>query len=514
MKKLGFEQQGTATYLTYEFEPDDVVDSMSLGMLMNNQIPGFAQALFTQVDEKRRIKFNVTARVSADQYLHGTVNRKRLTGVLQGIVTAMLAAEEYMIDPNTIQLELSSIFSDVVTADTVVICVPKINKDVQPQDPLLFFKDIVFGVQYDPQEDQNYVGRILSYLNGTKNFSASDFKGVLDYLTMETAAPAPQPGPPVQLTQPPQFVPAAQQPAVHLPPEPPITPSDLSPQPEQAPSADGKVSASIKPEDRISLFYLLQHYNKDNAAAYKSQKEEKKAEKQREKEAKKTAKKEKKSKKAVEKAAPGTSADPGFSIPGQELEQRTENAAQAIPSVSSVQSAQSVQPMPPIQQAIPPIPPAQPIQPAPQAPVYQPQYQQYPQYPMYQPAPSERSDETSYFPENEEDGTVIMGQEKQTQRLLPHLIRKRNNERIPLNKALFRLGRDADYNDYAIVGNRYIGHSHCHIICRDGEYFVADDNSKNHTKVNQEQVMPGQEKKIAHGDIISLADEDFEFKLF
>ena len=52
MKKLGFEQQGSSTYLVYELGPEDAVDSMGLGMILNNRIPGFAPAVLTQFDEK------------------------------------------------------------------------------------------------------------------------------------------------------------------------------------------------------------------------------------------------------------------------------------------------------------------------------------------------------------------------------------------------------------------------------------------------------------------------------
>ena len=39
MKKLGIERHGTSTYLVYELGPEDTVDNMSLGMLVNNRIP-------------------------------------------------------------------------------------------------------------------------------------------------------------------------------------------------------------------------------------------------------------------------------------------------------------------------------------------------------------------------------------------------------------------------------------------------------------------------------------------
>ncbi len=96
----------------------------------------------------------------------------------------------------------------------------------------------------------------------------------------------------------------------------------------------------------------------------------------------------------------------------------------------------------------------------------------------------------------------------------PHLIRRRNNERIPISRELFRLGRNQDFNDYVVLGNDFVGNTHCHILVRGEEYFVVDDNSKNHTFVNGVMVMPGTEVKLMHGQTVTLADEEFEFRLF
>ena len=59
MNTLFYENQGINTYLIYEIKENDVVDSMSLGMITNNRIDGLAQTIFTQMDSKKYIKFNV-----------------------------------------------------------------------------------------------------------------------------------------------------------------------------------------------------------------------------------------------------------------------------------------------------------------------------------------------------------------------------------------------------------------------------------------------------------------------
>ena len=99
---FSFENQATITYLVYEIGENDVIDSMSLGMLTNNRISGLIPAVFTQMDSTRYIKYNISSKVSVKQFFEGQVNKRRLIGVFNGIVDAMLSAEDYMIDTSKI----------------------------------------------------------------------------------------------------------------------------------------------------------------------------------------------------------------------------------------------------------------------------------------------------------------------------------------------------------------------------------------------------------------------------
>ena len=165
MGNFTFENQGTNTYLVYAIGEDDAVDTMSLGMLTNNRIPGLAQTVFTQMDETKYIKYNVSSKVSVKQFFMGPVNKKRLIGVFSGILDAMLSSEEYMIDINTILLDLEYIFTDVSTCETTLICLPMENMEKSQNDLSSFFKNIMFSTQFDQTENCDYVAKIINYLN-------------------------------------------------------------------------------------------------------------------------------------------------------------------------------------------------------------------------------------------------------------------------------------------------------------------------------------------------------------
>ncbi len=94
-----------------------------------------------------------------------------------------------------------------------------------------------------------------------------------------------------------------------------------------------------------------------------------------------------------------------------------------------------------------------------------------------------------------------------------YLVRKSNNETYQITGAECKIGRDKGTNDYVVKNNKYIGHNHCHIINRNGEYFIIDDNSKNHTYVDNIMLVPNTGLKLVNGQIIKLANEEFEFKI-
>ena len=79
---------------------------------------------------------------------------------------------------------------------------------------------------------------------------------------------------------------------------------------------------------------------------------------------------------------------------------------------------------------------------------------------------------------------------------------------------MFRIGKEKSYVDYFVSDNTAVSRSHCNIISRDGQYFVVDTNSTNHTYVNGGMIQSNVETPLSHGTKIRLANEEFEFKLY
>lgn len=486
-----YENQGTNTYLVYEIKADDQIDSMSLGMLTNNKIAGFAPTFFTQMDAQKFIKYNVSAKVSVKQFFNGAVNKKRLLGVFEGIVDGLLSAEDYMIDPSSIVLDLDYIFADVSTCEASLICLPVSSNNAT--DLSMFFKNIMFSTQFDQTENCDHVAKIINFLNGSPVVSLTDFKKLLESIkasaqpvqvtstkpasTVQTQAVQPKVTPvetlpsagqkaPEQKAKTSVNVPTANQPKV-----PPVP---------QTQTSNAGTPAGQKSEKKMSMLDLLMHYSKENVEIYKAQRA-----------ADKGGAQPAAPKQASVKQPNKPGVTPSFAIPGQTA------PAPSVASTPAAQPASQSGAQPAVQKTVTPA-----------------------QQPAYVPRQAPQGQAANFGETTVLGGgvigetTVLTASNNPAQMIAPHLIRKKNNEKISLNKPVFRVGKERSYVDYFIGDNTAISRSHANFITRDGEYFVVDTNSTNHTFVNGTMIQSNVETAIAHGDTIRLANEDFEFKLY
>ena len=196
---FSYDSQGTNTYLVYEIEDESSLDTMSLGMLKNNKINGFMPIIYTQMDDKKYIKYNVSSKISAQQFFSGPVNKKRLLGLFEGIIEAFLAAEDYMIDTSTILLDMDYIYIDVSSCKASLICLPVYGSTAAQPDMAMFFKNLMFSTQFDQSENCDHVAQIINFLNRSPMIVLEDFKALIDQLIgksqeqPQAAAPAPMP---------------------------------------------------------------------------------------------------------------------------------------------------------------------------------------------------------------------------------------------------------------------------------------------------------------------------------
>lgn len=558
-----YENQGNNTYLVYKIGASDNVDTMSLGMITNNKIDGIVPTLFTQSDTDRFIKYNISAKVSAKEFLSGVVNKKRLLGVFISVLKAIKSTEEYMIDARSLLIDLEHIYVDVSKCDAMLVCLPLVRQNESVNIPM-FFKQIMFSTQFDQNENCDYVAQIINYLNSTPVFSVDAFEKLLmdidaDNLNIAASKAVVGQQKPVQpQSQSQSQQPKPMQPAMNQlknaqvqtnmssqgkmqsqretqsannvvqPNQVNFAVPNMNPQNQNRINNNVQMGTNISgtyvettSEKQMSMFGLLTHYSKENKQIYERQKAQRKAQKEAEKNG---------------AAMPGQNvkaSNASFAIPGQPPQQR-QQPAQAQPQNVMPQQPQQqfVQPQRQFTQSNQPqrqFAQPQPMPQAQQKPVQQVQPQPVQNQntntgmtgnPSVPPQILENMTKAGNFGEttvlgvgSEAGETTVLGT-SQAQIIKPYLLRIKNNERIELNKPVFRIGKERSYVDYFVSDNTAVSRSHANIINKDNEFYIVDTNSTNHTYVNGSMIQSNVETKIEHGTKIRLANEDFEFFMY
>ncbi|MEN2774834.1 DUF6382 domain-containing protein [Acetivibrio clariflavus] len=478
MKNFTFETQGANTYLVYEISENENIDTLSLGMITHNKISGILPVVYTQIDNNKYLKYNISSKIPVKQFFSSVVNKKRLLGVLYSIAEGILAAEEYMIEPSSLIFDLEYIYADVSTCEAYMICLPILDKGTKAVDIGTFYKNIVFSIQFDQTENCDYVAKLISYLNSNSVFSLVDFKQILfDLMNDNIQRKNVMPIQPAENEQ--KQVVRAQTTGVNShvqdlrKTEPVVNQSNnnFAVPKTSTPKVNVPENKPNKANKPINVGFEIP--GMDNGAAAFQKKEPEKGKVKVEK-----PKKEGKSlfsffTKKSKKSDDANAVENNLRIPTQEQ--------------GYVQPTFNVQNQPNTQKSIS-VPP------------------------VSQQESKLNFGETTVLSGLKLDETIVLGGESLIVR--PYIIRIKNNEKIYIDKPVFRIGKERSFVDYYIPDNPAVSRSHANIITRDNNYFVVDTNSKNHTYVDGVMIQSNIEIKIEHGTKLMFANEEFEFRLY
>ena len=543
MKEFKYENQGASSFLVYQLKEEDVLDNISLNMLTSNKAKGLASTNYMQMDTQRFIRYTITGKITANQFFARPVTKQSFMGIFKGITEAMVSAEEYMLDPACILLDLNQIYTDVSTGETECICLPVENEKEQ-KDQREFLKSVMFQAQFENPEEGSYVTRILNYLNSIPVFSSLDFLNLLTEMEREGKKDRTPPAPAAKESLQQgvaEFGNAVANSSVAGMAASFFEQSSLSSvgalkQENAVEEAipDIPVPDDIPKEERISLFYLLQHYNNNRAKEYMAQQKQLKARKEALKKielAKKGGKKKSaaslnlpggkaKTASAAPKAKKPSSGGFSFQVPGKESGK--DKPGEDLPGIKSLpnapvnsqgNSAGNPKVSAPVGSGMN-IPKSNPsaakgtLQPAKPSPLF-----------------SNQQEAVGNGGRNFGDTTVLhsgfRGEETSVLNYTkapdtpkqPYLLRIKNGERIPITGNIFRLGKEEKFVDYVIHDNEAISRSHANIISRNGQYFLQDNNSTNHSFLNGQQCVSNVELPLQDKASIRLGNEEFQFLL-
>ncbi len=545
MNGFRIESQGAETMLVYRLGEGEHLDSFAKGMLQSNDMAGILRPSFIQRDREQYLKFPVTSRIPLNQFIEREMEKETVLKLFLTMSNAIQEVEEYMLSPEKILLDPEYIFVNIRQKEAGLLYLPvdEFTQDITVKE---FFLYLLSHMQYVPDGDLSYVARLIHFLNQKKHWTLEELKRQISRLMNErNDPPAPRE----------QVLPAKTgtvngeitAPAVQS-----VSGSAYNPGLSAEPEFSGMQSqrAAGIPENEVPPIPEEATRQAKKGGLFSFGKKKQKA--------------------PEHEAVPSLGQVPlpvppsGMAIPGQPVPP----SGMAVPGQPVPPSGMAVpgQPVPPAGMAIPgqPVPPSEmkipdntkhekkggagrwpfgknkkgshesmnsPAMPEfsqnsqEQAAAFQPR--RTPASPPYEQAGSNGAVYMDYGSSNEESQTVIMGggfdygstmilgsdqgSGGQVSNHVVKIIRRRTGQSMLMNKDLFRIGSEASFVDLFIGDNPAIGSCHANIYERGGAYYIADQNSVNHTYVNGKMVQPGQMVQLMSGSLITLADEDFDF---
>lgn len=454
-----YENQGENEFLVYELEGKEQLDTVGVGMISNNQILHILPVTYTQMNEKRYLRYSVSSNVSLDCFFGGIVSRTKLLNILRGICEVIEESSKYMLESSMLVLDRRYIYVNASTGDVELIYLPIMNQERQLEFAG-FLKQFMLSAQFDVSEDCGYVAAIINHLNVYENFSLKEFKALLHTLSNQENRINEQL--PVRVTPQPVTPPPA--PPVFVKPTVlPQTPVETSaPQKKSKKSLFGEKAKKKDPvagEGVKNPSFAIPGLEKQSVALEMPKQEKKEKEVSKKKFG--FGRKEKK-----KSDASGVS---GISIPG----------AGEMSDESNVKRFTKAE--------------AHPVN-------------------WVQPVSCHDDAEQTMLFTNDEQTTMLFDQDELN---IPKaiLVQRKNGKRTLVNKSLFRIGKKQSFVDLWVSDNKVVSRSHADIIIHEGNFFIRDNNSTNHTYLNGTLLAGNQEYPLTNGDQIVLGNEVFLFEL-
>ncbi|SCX11766.1 FHA domain protein [Lachnospiraceae bacterium YSD2013] len=447
------------------------LDTMSLGMLINNDIEGVAKVSFSKIDEIKIFTYSLEGYEPLKNSLKGTVKLSGFLEVIKNLTEAVIGAKNYMLEESMFLYDFDYVFINPKTKKVSLICVPLDGEAVPGNNLFESIKTTLFSSQFDYSGANDVFGQVINFLNGTDALTIEALNNIL-----KNAKPDSQVNRPVSAPTPAPAPAPAQKPQAQKP-------QPVAPMMDSKPAGNGSAGMAIPTPAAPAV--------PDNAKANKAEEKGKGLfglfGKKEEKPKKEKAPKEKPEKKAdkkkedKKKPAPQKSRS-GFAIPGQEISINDAVKKEAEESASEAVTATPVETQNVMSNIAKPVVTAA---------------GNFGETTVLSPS---TLGETSVL-----DSSLLTGASSYT------LIRIKNGERINSAKEQFVIGKEKSCVDYFISDNPAISRTHAVITSTGGRYFVKDKNSTNHTFVNGKLIASETDKEIFSGDRIRLANEEFEF---
>ncbi len=510
---------GQEKYLTYTMGEECELDEDVLDYCEENNLKELLDIIYEEDEDYDYLTYDITKKVSLEEYMMQNMNCEKVLNILRNIANGLISLKEQTVHLSYILLNKSFVYVED-NYDIKFICLPIESKGSVVAEFKGFMRQLLANMKYDVDEDLNYVGKLLTYIN-SDSFNLRGLVGLAEALMEEAGlsfegtadidadgveiVSAEMPEEEVKATD---FMSETSDEDVALPE---IGDDEEEEEESVAPVADDEELDSILPAGMKAV----------------AEEEPEVAEVEPEP--------------ATVKEEPKSQGIPSIQTPAEEpktapvketnediIKNKIKMLAGDVPSakttdteVKTISSLEDLDNMlgskpPVVKKNVVKVNRAALIQSAAA------EYEETAELTADMATSTMEDIKDDMNVEKPKSNSILSKSVADTPakhtllnapKAMPYLIRVNTEERIMLNKVVFKIGKATRGIDYHVSGNGAISRQHAVITQKDGVCYIKDNKSTNHTYVNGNMVEDGVEEILTHDSMIRLGDEEFLFKI-
>lgn len=174
MSKITFENKKGKITIINRLSYPETVNERVYNAIASGMFEGFLPVSIRQKRKETRIECVVQGLIPLTQYFNGIVTKKMFLDFVHEIALQIKNCEKNMVNANNLDLQNDKIFVDPQTKSVKCIFWPVVNNQ-RGNPPHLFLKQLPFELNFNPHEDNDYLGTYKAFFGGINPFSVNSF---------------------------------------------------------------------------------------------------------------------------------------------------------------------------------------------------------------------------------------------------------------------------------------------------------------------------------------------------
>ena len=175
---------GEEKYLSYTMGEDCELDEDVLDYCQDNAPEELIEIIYEEDDDYDYLTYPITGKTSLEEYIAQEHDCESVLLILRNVAQEMISLKEQAIPLSYVLLNRGFIYVDAEKKTVQFLCLPIESKGALSVEFKSFVRQLLANMKYDVEEDLNYVGKLLTYINGD-NFNLRGLIGLAEALMEE-----------------------------------------------------------------------------------------------------------------------------------------------------------------------------------------------------------------------------------------------------------------------------------------------------------------------------------------